>query len=221
MTGTPTAIARPRKGRPTREEAQARQDALLECAIDHFLERGYERATLEAIAADVSMTKRTVYAKYDDKAALFVAAVTRAIEKFAIDEAAIEATRGTDLAETLRNIAMLRIDLVATREGLRLQRIIQTESYRFPAIFTDYYRLATRPTVRFLERVLREECETGTLALPDAAQAASVFMSMAVSGPVRFITSGNPLSRAEIDDHVAFSVRLFLDGARTRSEGET
>jgi TetR/AcrR family transcriptional regulator, mexJK operon transcriptional repressor len=43
-----------------------------------------------------------------------------------------------------------------------------------------------------------------------------VFMSMVVSGPVRILVSGNPLSQAEIDERMTFAVRLFLDGVRTR-----
>ena len=57
------AIRRPRAGRPTREQAEARHAELLDRALDHFLDKGFEQATIEAIAADVGMTKRTVYAR--------------------------------------------------------------------------------------------------------------------------------------------------------------
>src|SRR3954452_1909284 len=68
-------LTQPRAGRPTREEAVARHEALLEVALDHFLEKGFEQATIEAIAQDARATKRTIYARYADKAALFHAAV--------------------------------------------------------------------------------------------------------------------------------------------------
>ena len=51
---------RPKAGRPTREQAVARHQALLDTALDHFLRKGFELATIEAIADDVGMTKRTV-----------------------------------------------------------------------------------------------------------------------------------------------------------------
>ncbi|MEZ5743859.1 MAG: TetR/AcrR family transcriptional regulator [Sphingomonadaceae bacterium] len=215
ITGTVQA----RRGRPTKEEAEARQEQLLECAIDHFLERGYERATVEAIAADVSMTKRTVYAKYEDKAALFHAAVYRAIDRFAPAAEAIESTSSGDLEQTLTNIAMLRIDLIGTRDGVRLQQIINVESYRFPEIFTRYYEVAAKPTVDFLKQVLVDATARGELVIDRPGLAANTFMSMVVGGPVRFITSGNALPRAKVEDQVGFAVRLFLDGARTRNEG--
>jgi AcrR family transcriptional regulator len=211
-----TAIARPRAGRPTREQAEARHAELLARALDHFLDKGFEQATIEAIAADVGMTKRTVYNRYADKASLFRAAVHRAIERFTVSEERIRATDCGDLEQTLINIAMLRIDLIASPEGLKLQRIINTESYRFPEIFTESYELGSLPTIRFLAALLARETEAGNLAIDDPLMAATVFMSMVVSGPVRFILAANPLPGKLLDRRVAYGVRLFLDGARPR-----
>ena len=219
MTGPmtlPEPIGRSRAGRPTREQAQTRHGELLDAALDHFLDRGYETATIEAIAGQVGMTKRTVYGRYPDKAALFRAAVHRAIERYSISEERIAATDCGDLEQTLRNIARLRIDLVASPQGMKLQRIINTESYRFPEIFSEVYEIGALPTIRFLARLLKRETERGDLAIAEPALAANVFMSMVVSGPVRIIVAGVPLPSEEIDARIAFAVRLFLNGARPR-----
>ncbi len=212
----PTTLPRPRAGRPTRAQAEERHAELLDHALDHFLEKGFEGATIEAIAQTAAMTKRTIYARYADKSALFLAAVHRAIERYAISSDQIEATDCGDLEQTLRNIALLRIDLVASPQGMRLQRIINTESYRFPEIFAEVYELGALPTIKFLARLLKRETALGKLALADPAKAANVFMSMVVSGPVRVIVSGNSLTDAEIDERVAYAVSLFLNGARRR-----
>jgi AcrR family transcriptional regulator len=211
-----SAIKRPRAGRPTREQAEARHAELLDRALDHFLDKGFEQATIEAIAADVGMTKRTVYARHADKAALFHAAVHRAIERYSLPPERIRATEVDDLAQTLINIAMLRIDLVASPQGLKLQRIIQTESYRFPDIFTESYEIGSRPTIAFLADLLARETAAGRLAIDDPMMAANVFMSMVVSGPVRFILAAQPLPAEQLDRRVAYGVRLFLEGARPR-----
>jgi AcrR family transcriptional regulator len=211
-----SVISRPRAGRPTREQAEARHEELLDRALDHFLDKGFEQATIEAIAADVGMTKRTVYARYADKASLFRAAVHRAIERYSIPEDRIRATEVDDLEQTLINIAMLRIDLVASPRGLKLQRIINTESYRFPEIFTETYEIGALPTIRFLADLLERETRAGRLAIEDPMMAANLFMSMVVSGPVRFILSGVPLNGKRLKANVAYGVRFFLDGARPR-----
>jgi AcrR family transcriptional regulator len=211
-----TTNSRPRAGRPSREQAKARHIALLEAALDHFLDKGFEQATIEAIAQDVGMTKRTIYARYPDKVALFRAAVGLAIDLFSVSEERIAATQGENLERTLTNIARLRIDQVMTPNGLKLQRIINTESYRFPDIFSASYDRAALPTVRFLAALLERETNAGRLAITEPEKAAVVFMSMVVSGPVRIIVSGNLLGEKEIDDRIGFAIRLFLDGARPR-----
>jgi AcrR family transcriptional regulator len=162
------------------------------------------------------MTKRTVYARHADKAALFRAAVHRAIERYSIPPERIRATETDDLERTLINIAMLRIDLVASPQGLKLQRIINTESYRFPEIFTETYEFGALPTIQFLADVLERETRAGRLAIDEPMRAANVFMSMVVSGPVRFILSGIPLQGHELAARVNYGVRFFLDGALPR-----
>ena len=217
----PTRLARRRRtcpGRPTRERSEARHAELLESALDHFLDKGFEPATIEAIAASVGMTKRTVYARYPDKVSLFRAAVRRAIEQLAVPDERIRAADCGDLEQTLVNLARLRVDPVTTPQGLKLQRIVNTESYRFPDIFTTSYDLGALPVARFLAQLLERETRAGTLAIEEPLLAANVFLSMVVGGPVRIIVSGNALSEREIDRRIRFAVRLFLDGARRRPD---
>lgn len=213
-----TTVPRVRAGRPTRTQAEARHAQLLDAALDQFLEKGYERATIEAIAGTVNMTKRTVYARYPDKASLFRAAVRKAIERLCVPVEQIAAAVGRDLGQTLTNIAWLRVERVMTPAGLKLQRIINTESHRFPDIFMTYYDLAAYPVIDFLATIFAEETRAGRLTITEPEMAANVFMSMVVSGPVRIIVSGNYLTRAEIDKRIGFAVRMFLDGARPRSQ---
>ncbi|MDE2597590.1 MAG: TetR/AcrR family transcriptional regulator [Sphingomonadales bacterium] len=211
-----TTPARIKAGRPTREQAEARLDELLEAALDHFLDKGFEQATIEAIASSVSMTKRTVYARFPDKVALFRAAVRRAIEQLAVSPEEIRAARTQDIAETLRNLAMLRVRQAMTPAGVKLQRIVNTESYRFPDIFMTSYELGALPVMQFIAEVLADETRAGRLAVEDPHLAANLFITFVVSGPVRIAVSGNYLPEKELQRRVDYAIHLFLDGARPR-----
>jgi AcrR family transcriptional regulator len=103
-----------------------------------------------------------------------------------------------------------------TPEGLKLQRIINTESYRFPDIFTAANQQATAPVIEFLAGLLRRHRATGAISVARPRMAASVFLSMVLGGPVRIIVSGNRLDPDELEDRIAFSVALFLNGVRAR-----
>jgi len=181
-----------------------------------FLERGYEQTTIEAIAAAVRMTKRTVYGRYANKAALFRAAVQQAIERWIMPEQSLRSLETGDLEETLLAVARMRVAHLITPEGLRLQRIINAESYRFPEIFTAAYEQATMPVIRFLAQLLRRHRATGEISVTNPRMAAAVFLSMVVGGPARLIGSGNRPAAPELEERIVFGVRLFLNGVRAR-----
>ncbi len=220
MGATVTAAEQPARrgaGRPTRAQAEARHAELLDSALTLFLDNGFESTTIETIAAAVNMTKRTVYARYPDKAALFLATVRRAIERQTVPPEVLDALDTGDLTQTLEGVARLRIRQVMTPEGLALQRIINTESYRFPEIFTSNYLTSAKPVVDFVAAVLDRAIAAGSLAPTDSDQAARAFMSMAVGGQVRSIVAGLPPTPAQLDDRVRFTVGLLLDGLRPRT----
>ena len=60
-----------RTGRPTREASQVLAGELLTVAGEMFLERGYRATTIEAVAADAKVAKKTIYAQFGGKAGLF------------------------------------------------------------------------------------------------------------------------------------------------------
>src|ERR1700759_762818 len=89
------------RGRPTKEQAERRQEELLDRALEMFLESGFELVTLDAIAAALGMTKRTMYARYRDKRALFLACVQRAIDAWVMPVGQLRAAETGDLETTL------------------------------------------------------------------------------------------------------------------------
>jgi TetR/AcrR family transcriptional repressor of mexJK operon len=209
-------LTRRRAGRPTKEQAEARFEELLDTALDMFLEHGFELTTIEMIAIKMNMTKRTVYAKFPDKAALFLASVQRAIERQIVPSDELRALDSGNLRETLRAIGRQRIGLVRTSNGLRLQRIINTESFRFPQLLMLNYNQSAKPVTDFIVELLEREAAQGRVRAADPKLAASVFLSMVVSGPVRQIVAGEPPASDHIDALVDFAVDLFLDGMRPR-----
>jgi AcrR family transcriptional regulator len=67
-----TPVKRPRRYDSTRRQAQARdtQRAILRAAHDLFVEQGYGRTTISAIAAAAGVSVETIYGAFGSKAAL-------------------------------------------------------------------------------------------------------------------------------------------------------
>lgn len=209
---------RPAAGRPTREQAEQRHNELLDRSLELFLEKGFELATIDAIATSVGMTKRTVYGLYADKSALFTASVQRAVEQWIVDGETLATLETADLEETLIAVARIRMERAVSPIGLRLQRIINAESYRFPEIFKLAYEQGSRFTTDFLVDLFRRHTEAGDIYVEKPDIAASAFISMVIGPPARALAHSNgTVDEAALEERIQFCVKLFLDGARQRA----
>jgi AcrR family transcriptional regulator len=193
-----------------------RAQELLGVALDVFLERGFDHATVEEIAVRLGMSKRTIYAKYEDKPALFRAAVERAIADYTMPRAVIEAAEAAELADTLKAVARLRIANVATPSGIRLHRILSAQSYRFPDLFDQAFEIGAGPVIEYLMDLFERHRTRGDVEVRDTRRAAAAFLSLAAGGPVRLLVSGHTLGPDEIEASIDFAVNVFLDGVRSR-----
>lgn len=193
-----------------------RQEELLNQALHTFLERGFDQATIDEIASAVGMSKRTVYARYQDKASLFRAAVRRAIEDYTVPREALEQVTSADLEQTLIAVATIRIANLMLPNSIRLQRILSAQSYRFPELFYAAFEEGAGPTVAFLCDLFERHAVAGEIELENPRFMAAAFLSLAAGGPARIIVSGIEMREAEIEAHVRLAVRLFLNGLRRR-----
>lgn len=68
-----------RAGRPTLDQASALMDTILERTLDALRLRGSEGLSLDELAREIGVTKRTIYRHFDSKAGLIHQVVTKEI----------------------------------------------------------------------------------------------------------------------------------------------
>jgi AcrR family transcriptional regulator len=202
-------------GRPTLSNEE-----LLDKALDIFLERGFERTSIDAITAAAGMAKRTVYLRYGDKTALFKAALERAIEEWIVPIETLRAAETDDLEETLLRVGQILVTNLMKPAGLRLLRITNAESGRMPEIGAYTYRHGTERTIAYLADLFRRRLEPDGGELAEAEDAALGFLHLVVSGPPTMTVWGLHLDEAAIDRHTRYAVDLFLHGLRPREGAE-
>lgn len=172
---------------------------------------------MDAIAASTGMAKRTIYGLYQDKAALFRAAVQRAVDRWIVPIDALYAVETDDLEETLVAIARMRLESFTSPAGVALQRILNAEGYRFPDVFKLAYEQGTRPALKFIADVLARHAATGSIDIDDPELLGTAFLSMVVGGPATGEMWGYVLDPEVLDERIRVFVRLFLDGVRPRT----
>jgi AcrR family transcriptional regulator len=213
-TAGQVVAARPGRGRPTLSNAE-----LLDRALDLFLERGFERTSIDAITTAAGVAKRTVYQRYGDKTTLFKTALRRAIEAWIVPPAVLQAAETDDVGATLLRIGQILVTNLMTPAGLRLMRITNAESARMPEIGAYSYRLGTGPTLKYLADLFRRRTDAGATGLANPDEAALAFLFLVVGGPASMSAWGIRLSRAAIDRHTRYCVDLILYGLLPRSGG--
>ena len=65
------SVVRRSGGRPTAQAAALLETTILDAATEAFLADGYAATTIEAIARTCGVAKRTIYARWSGKPALF------------------------------------------------------------------------------------------------------------------------------------------------------
>lgn len=199
-------------GRPTRKQAEMRNNELLDQALDLFLQNGFERTTIEAITGAVGMAKRTVYARYGDKENLFRAALQRAIDEWIVPIDRLRAAETDDFEESLLAIGQILVANILSREGMRLMRITNSESIRMPEIGAHALRSGTGPTVAYLADLFQRRLP-GQLTDPvEAGDVAYSFLQLVAGGPANIVAWGVSLTDEQIDRQTRTNVRLFLHG---------
>jgi TetR/AcrR family transcriptional regulator, mexJK operon transcriptional repressor len=234
VTGGPLAVVHSRgmsdstasKARTPTQRGPGRpslsNEELLDRALDLFLEKGFERTTIDAITAAAGMAKRTVYLRYGDKTALFKAALQQAIDAWIVPIERLRAAETDDLEETLLRVGQTLVANLMRPAGLRLLRITNAESARMPEIGAYTYQHGTGPTIAYLTDLFRRRIAIGT-EFADAEEAAFAFLYLVVSGPPTMTAWGVSLDEAAVDRHTRYSVRLFLHGLfpREAAAGES
>lgn len=91
-------------GRPTKAQAAAKTEALLDNARALFCARGYAGASIDEIADTLKWSKHTIYSRFASKLALLEAVVDRDVERFKRHMLDAAATSG-DPVEALQAVA--------------------------------------------------------------------------------------------------------------------
>lgn len=127
-----TNHARP-GGRPRKDQAAAIGERLLDGARDVFARRGIGSASLDEIAADLGMSKHTLYRRYPNKGAVLEAVVARDLGRFREALAQAAETRSEPL-EALHAVALRYFTFGISRDYAAFYLAVMAEAAISPSI---------------------------------------------------------------------------------------
>ena len=186
--------------------------AIAAAALRLFLRDGYERTSVDAIAAAAGVSKRTIYNRYGDKETLFLSVLRETsasmLAKFR-DIADAHLTDVTDVEAGLT--AFLRetvVTLTMAVDRIALMRLILTEAPYFPALLRQ--ERGNEGMHATLARALGHLAGAGKLTIADPDEASEHLFALTLGRANERSMFGGKLGDAEIDRIVAGGVRVFL-----------
>jgi AcrR family transcriptional regulator len=209
----PAGAKRARGGRPSRAASAQLADTILTAATGLFLRDGYAASSMEAVAAAAGVSKRTLYARFPDKAALLQHAVSNLIAAWLPPfDASLE--QALSLEDALLQAAREMLRIALAPEALALHRLVVAEAARFPELGLILSAAGAGAGIRRIAALLQ------TAGVPDPIRTAEQFQHLVLAGPqLRALGLGPPLTEPETETWAKSAVRLLLRGCEPKSNG--
>ena len=171
-----TAVAVSRRGRIPASEVDDRKDRILDSATEVFLEAGFNRSTVTAIAKKAGCSLETLYTAYPTKEAMFEALITR--KASGVFEAVGPLSPERDVREVLVRYATEMLALMAKPDTKGLHRLVIGESRAFPEVAKKFWKEGYARGIQVLREyfMAKEGLKAFDLRNPD--KAAEVFMAI-------------------------------------------
>ena len=205
------------RGRPQARSDEETRAIIYEAARREFAASGYAATNMESVARAAGVSTKTLYRLIPNKAALFEAMITERIDRFA-SVVRLRACEGRDIETALRDALLVCGELILAPDVISLQRVILSESDKFPDIAETFFHKAITPTQNTLASWLRTQAKRGLLTVDDADVAAGMLLGMLAMQPQRAVMFGHapPPTREELERRAEACAKMFLAGCGRR-----
>ncbi len=131
------------------------REHILWLAKDAFLELGFERASMDVIAARATTSKRTLYAHFENKDKLFLA-VIELVRGLFLSRLGVPGDYASGVQEALVLFCGRYMEILIYESNIQMMRVSMAESERFPEQATLYFDVMFTQVHARLSTYLRE-----------------------------------------------------------------
>ncbi|MGI4941972.1 MAG: TetR/AcrR family transcriptional regulator [Janthinobacterium lividum] len=217
--------AAPRRGggRPTRSAAALRDERVMDRAAVLFLDRGFDLASMDALAEAAGVSKATLYARFGDKRQLFVAVIRQEVGRWLAPLSAIVDEVMAGGSAVAVEATLLEIGRQMTQRSLdprvvALGRVISMQAPLFPELAQLAHEEGWLRAVSAVARLLDRLTANGALCLSDPEIAADLLLNLVLGRSLRRAAYGIAIDEAAVEQRLQAAVKLFLHGAAARPQ---
>ena len=192
-------------------------EAIAAAALRLFVRDGYERTSVDAIAAEAGVSKRTIYNRYGDKEKLFLSVLRDTYASMMGTFRDIAEKHLGDVTDVQRDLAAFALEVAHTMttapDRIALVRLIITEAPFFPPLIRAERGPVTMHGV--ITGSMARLAEEGHLAITDPGEAAEHLIALTINQiNSRTMFGVVPISDAELERLITGGVAAFVRAYR-------
>jgi AcrR family transcriptional regulator len=205
VSATHPPITPLRKGRMSDAD---RRTQLIDAAETVFLETGFHASTMDDIARQAGMSKKTVYQVFPSKSGLFEALL---MDRCSLHMVSIEDDERPPAA-VLQDVLCRAVAHALTERQIAILRLMVAETPRAPEITAALHTLGVGKANNGLEKWLATKQAEGVLEIADPKEAAAMLFWGAAGDAIiqTLLNKGPPPTIEVIERRVAWVVRGFF-----------
>jgi len=203
-----------RKSQPRwKRRKEARPEELVAAALDVFVERGYEAATLADVARHAGVTKGTIYLYFESKEALFKAVVRETIVPVIAQGEALAQSFTGSARELLERLVREYWRLVGETRLAGIPKLMMAEAATFPELTSFYYDEVVTRGHRLMAGVIERGVKNGEFRPVNVMVAAKLAMAPLMHAAVvrRAFASCMP-EGFNVQNYLDTHIELYLHG---------
>lgn len=198
------------KARLGRPKSDTKREAILQAGVCLFMDIGYARTSMDAIAQAASVSKQTVYSHFPSKDDLFKACVMGKVSAYGLDM--VDIPGDAPLTEVLTTLGHRLLDLLCDPGVVQMYRTLISETNEFPQLAESFWENGPQASVDSLARYFENSTDSRFTPIDHPESAAEDFLALAEGHYLMrlMMNSIETIPVEEKDAHVARCVTNFV-----------
>ncbi|KGF83208.1 TetR family transcriptional regulator [Massilia sp. JS1662] len=197
-----------RRGRPANG---ALPQTIVDAACELFVELGFQATTMDKVAQRAKISKLSIYRHFENKEALFSAAIAARCHQFA-PQALFEGVDGS-AEDQLMAVGSSLLRTLLSPDVRGVEAMVMADKTNQPSLARRHYEAGPAHVIARIEAMLRQLHAKAVLNVPDPRQSARLFAALLKGSDLLLIARFDEARAAddsEIESYCRSAVAMFI-----------
>ncbi|WP_323161340.1 TetR/AcrR family transcriptional regulator [Pseudomonas fluorescens] len=203
-----TEFSQTRRGRPANE---ALSQTIVDAAGELFVELGFQATTMDKVAQRAKISKLSIYRHFENKEALFSAAIAAHCHQFA-PQSIVEGIDGS-AADQLMAVGTFLLRTLLSPEVRSVEAMIMVDKTKQKSLSKLHYEAGPAYVTAQIEALLRQLHAETMLNVPDPQESARLFAALIKGSDLLMIArfdEAKAKDDKEVESYCRSAVAMFI-----------